>query len=128
MTKPFRFGLQSFNADVRRRLGESGTERPKASDIPHCISRTTYSVQDLRSRRPTIRFRTWPRFRRWPTRPAVTSTINIGCRVFCIDYHNPVVLAKSAMTIDMLSNGRLELGLGAGLAAGRICRYWYRLR
>ncbi len=45
---------------------------------------------------------------------AVTKDINIGCRVFCIDYHLPVVLIKSAMTIDRLSNGRLELGLGAG--------------
>ena len=45
---------------------------------------------------------------------AVTSSIKIGCRVFCIDYHNPVVLTKSAMTIDMLSGGRLEFGLGAG--------------
>jgi alkanesulfonate monooxygenase SsuD/methylene tetrahydromethanopterin reductase-like flavin-dependent oxidoreductase (luciferase family) len=34
--------------------------------------------------------------------------------VFCIDYHNPVVLIKSAMTIDLLSGGRLEFGLGAG--------------
>ena len=43
-----------------------------------------------------------------------TSTLRIGCRVFCVDYHLPVVLIKSAMTIDRLSGGRLELGLGAG--------------
>ncbi len=45
---------------------------------------------------------------------AVTDRIKIGCRVFCIDYHHPVVLAKSAATIDVLSDGRLEFGLGAG--------------
>lgn len=45
---------------------------------------------------------------------AVTKDIRIGCRVFCIDYHHPVVLAKSAATIDFLSEGRLEFGLGAG--------------
>ncbi|MGA1104779.1 MAG: TIGR03621 family F420-dependent LLM class oxidoreductase, partial [Pseudomonadales bacterium] len=45
---------------------------------------------------------------------AVTTSIRIGCRVFCVDYRLPVVLAKEAMTIDLLSNGRLELGLGAG--------------
>jgi probable F420-dependent oxidoreductase len=40
--------------------------------------------------------------------------LRIGTRVLCIDYHHPVVLAKSAATLDMLSEGRLELGLGAG--------------
>lgn len=45
---------------------------------------------------------------------AVTNSIRLGARVFCIDYHHPVVLAKSAATLDLLSDGRLELGLGAG--------------
>ena len=45
---------------------------------------------------------------------AVTKDLKIGCRVFCIDYHLPIVLLKEAMTIDFLSDGRLELGLGAG--------------
>ena len=45
---------------------------------------------------------------------AVTKEIKIGCRVFCVDYHLPIVLIKSAMTIDMLSEGRLEFGIGAG--------------
>ena len=45
---------------------------------------------------------------------AVTSSIKIGSRVMCVDYHQPVVLAKSLSTIDVLSDGRLEAGLGAG--------------
>ncbi|HMK10137.1 MAG TPA: TIGR03621 family F420-dependent LLM class oxidoreductase [Acidimicrobiales bacterium] len=45
---------------------------------------------------------------------AVTSTLRIGCRVFACDYHHPVVLAKETATLDLLSNGRLEVGLGAG--------------
>src|SRR5262245_11767614 len=45
---------------------------------------------------------------------AWTSTLRIGCRVFCIDYHVPATLAKEAATLDLLSDGRLELGLGAG--------------
>ena len=48
---------------------------------------------------------------------AVTTTLRIGSRVLCIDYHHPVVLAKNAATIDLLSDGRLELGLGAGWTA-----------
>lgn len=43
-----------------------------------------------------------------------TLTLRIGCFVFANDYHHPVVLAKEAATLDLLSGGRLELGLGAG--------------
>src|SRR6185437_2823172 len=45
---------------------------------------------------------------------AHSQTLRIGCRVFCIDYHVPAVLAKEAATLDLLSDGRLELGVGAG--------------
>ncbi len=45
---------------------------------------------------------------------AWTSTLRIGCRVFCIDYHVPAALAKEAATLDLLSEGRLEFGIGAG--------------
>lgn len=48
---------------------------------------------------------------------AVTETLRVGARVFCIDYHQPVVLAKTAATLDLLSDGRLEFGLGAGWVA-----------
>ena len=45
---------------------------------------------------------------------AISETLRIGCRVFCIDYHVPAVLAKEAATLDLLSEGRLEIGIGAG--------------
>ena len=45
---------------------------------------------------------------------AATDTLRVGCRVFCNDYRHPVMLAKEAATLDLLSEGRLELGLGAG--------------
>jgi probable F420-dependent oxidoreductase len=51
------------------------------------------------------------------TAAAVTETLRIGCSVFCIDYHVPAVLAKEAATLDLLSDGRLELGIGAGWSA-----------
>jgi len=47
----------------------------------------------------------------------VTTTLRVGCRVFCVDYHQPVVLAKELATLDFLSDGRLEVGLGAGWLA-----------
>ena len=43
-----------------------------------------------------------------------TTTLRVGSLVFCNDYRHPVVLAKEAATLDLLSGGRLELGLGAG--------------
>jgi probable F420-dependent oxidoreductase len=43
-----------------------------------------------------------------------TTTLRIGTLVFDNDYKHPLVLAKEAATLDLLSDGRLELGLGAG--------------
>ena len=43
-----------------------------------------------------------------------TTTLRIGALVLCNDYRHPAVLAKEAATLDILSEGRFELGLGAG--------------
>jgi probable F420-dependent oxidoreductase len=43
-----------------------------------------------------------------------TSSLIVGFRVLCADYHSHVVLAKELATIDVLTDGRLEIGLGAG--------------
>ena len=43
-----------------------------------------------------------------------TSTLRVGALVWDNDYKHPVVLAKELATIDLLSEGRLEIGLGAG--------------
>src|SRR5256886_9749350 len=45
------------------------------------------------------------------------TTLRVGSLVFDNDYRHPVVLAKEAATIDLLSDGRFELGIGAGLLA-----------
>jgi probable F420-dependent oxidoreductase len=43
-----------------------------------------------------------------------TSTLRVGSMVFANDYRHPAVLAKEAATVDVLTGGRLEFGLGAG--------------
>ncbi len=43
-----------------------------------------------------------------------TTELRIATFVFDNDYRHPLVLAKEAATLDLLSDGRLELGLGAG--------------
>jgi len=45
---------------------------------------------------------------------AETERVRIGCLVFCVSYRTPGLLAKSLATIDHLSGGRVEPGLGAG--------------
>ncbi len=45
---------------------------------------------------------------------AVTSRARIGSLALCNDLRNPALLAKMAATLDLLSGGRLELGMGAG--------------
>jgi len=45
---------------------------------------------------------------------AATSTLRLGSLVFGNDYRHPIVLAKEAATLDVLSEGRFELSLGAG--------------
>ena len=43
-----------------------------------------------------------------------TTTLRVGALVLDNDYKHPVVLAKELATIDVLSDGRLEIGIGAG--------------
>jgi alkanesulfonate monooxygenase SsuD/methylene tetrahydromethanopterin reductase-like flavin-dependent oxidoreductase (luciferase family) len=45
---------------------------------------------------------------------AKTSTIRLGTGVIVIPWHNPVLLAEQAATVDVLSNGRFDFGVGKG--------------
>jgi len=45
---------------------------------------------------------------------AATRSLRVGTYVIANDYRHPVMLAKEAATLGLLSGGRLELGLGAG--------------
>jgi probable F420-dependent oxidoreductase len=45
---------------------------------------------------------------------AATTTLRVASHVFANDFHNPVLLAQAIATLDLLSDGRMEFGLGAG--------------
>ncbi len=45
---------------------------------------------------------------------AMTKRLKIGTMVTCVNYRHPSLLAKMAATVDLLSHGRLILGIGAG--------------
>jgi len=54
----------------------------------------------------------------WTTLSAlasITAKIRLGTMVLCNSFRNPAVLAKMAATLDVISNGRLEFGIGAGV-------------
>ena len=48
------------------------------------------------------------------TAAAATTRLRIAAFVFANDYRHPLILAREAATLDFLSGGRFEMGLGAG--------------
>lgn len=56
---------------------------------------------------------------------AETTHARIGCLVFYVGYRNPALLAKAATTLDHISGGRFELGLGAGWHIWEASAYGY---
>jgi F420-dependent oxidoreductase-like protein len=45
-----------------------------------------------------------------------TSKLRLGVTCLCVSYRNPAILAKMSSTLDVISGGRFELGIGAGWA------------
>ncbi|MFM8564326.1 MAG: TIGR03621 family F420-dependent LLM class oxidoreductase [Acidimicrobiia bacterium] len=113
MSKPFRFGLQAYATssgkdwrDLARKAESMGFSSFHLAD--HVIgpgpalTATGHPVQTVAAI-PAM-----------AVAAEATDTIKIGCRVLCVDYRNPVMLAKEVATLDFFSEGRLELGIGAG--------------
>jgi F420-dependent oxidoreductase-like protein len=65
-----------------------------------------------------VMYRKTPLLECWTTLSAlasVTSKIRLGTMVTSNAFRNPALLAKMAATVDVISNGRLEFGIGAGV-------------
>jgi probable F420-dependent oxidoreductase len=100
LLRPFRFGIQASSAatstewlDLARRAEGNGYS---------CLTMPDHFTDQL-APVPALM-----------AAAAATSTLRVGALVFDNDYKHPVVLAKELATIDVLSEGRLEIGLGAG--------------
>lgn len=115
--RPFRFAVQSFGADTpaawRERARRAETLGYTALHLADhylgpgpALEATRHPLQQLAAV-PAM-----------TVAAEATTTLRIGCRVFCIDYHPLAVLVKEAATIDWFSDGRLDFGLGAGWLAG----------
>jgi probable F420-dependent oxidoreductase len=113
MTRPFRFAIQAFSAtsrqqwvDLARKVEYSGFSTLHVAD--HLlgpgskIEGTGHRVQTL-ALIPAL-----------TSAAMATTTLRIGSRMACVSYHLPTVLTKEMASIDVLSEGRLEIGLGAG--------------
>ena len=69
-----------------------------------------------------------PTFECWTAMAAlaeVTSQIRLGQLVTCAQYRNPALLAKLASCVDVISGGRVEVGLGAGWKQDEFDAYGY---
>lgn len=111
--KPFRFSLQSFNTDSPANWR---TLIQKTEDLGYS---TFYLADHFLSEGPALESTFHPP-QMLGAVPAIamaleqTTTLRVGARVFCNDYRHPFMTAKEAATMDYLSGGRLEFGIGAG--------------
>ncbi len=98
--RPFRFGVQLSTAADRAEW--VGLAR-RAEDNGYAVATMPDHFSDQLAPVPALQ--------------AVldaTTTLRAGALVFDNDYKHPVVLAKELATMDVLSEGRVEIGLGAG--------------
>ena len=111
--RPFRFSLQSFNTDSPANWRNLIA---KTEDLGYS---TFFLADHFLSTGPALDSTFHPP-QMLAAVPAIamaleqTTSLRVGCRVFCNDYRHPIILAKEAATMDYLSGGRLEFGLGAG--------------
>jgi F420-dependent oxidoreductase-like protein len=56
---------------------------------------------------------------------AVTSRVRLGHMVVCAAFRNPALVAKTISTMDVISGGRMELGIGAGWKRDEFVAYGY---
>src|SRR5580698_7658329 len=114
--RPFRFSVQAFEAGSGRQWTDLAR---RAEDLGYSTLFTTDhyfgpgEISDVSGHRPVD----VAPLTAMTAAAMATTRLRVGCRVFCVDYHNPVMLAKELATLDMLSGGRLEAGLGAGWVA-----------
>jgi probable F420-dependent oxidoreductase len=98
--RPFRFGLMHLGLPAG---GDWRSEVQRAEALGY----STLSVGDHV-------FAGYAPLTAIATAAALTSTIRIGTLTFANDLRNPVLLAREVASIDVLSDGRFEFGIGSG--------------
>ncbi|MGC0367371.1 putative F420-dependent oxidoreductase [Rhodococcus sp. 27YEA15] len=98
--RPFRFGVQA----------RSARDRTAWTELARRTEAGGYSVLTM-PEHPNDQFAAVPGLM---SAADATTTLRLGQLVLTNDFKHPVVLAKELATLDVLSEGRLEIGLGAG--------------
>ncbi len=98
--RPFRFGIQASKANTRD-LWVDLARRSEGHGYS-CLTMPDH-FDDQLAPVPALM-----------TAANVTTNLRVGALVWDNDYKHPAVLAKELATMDVLSDGRLELGIGAG--------------
>lgn len=98
--KPFRFGLQTSHAPNAK----AWRDRAKACED---LGYSTLYIPDHFGDQ-------WGPLVALTVAAEATTTLNVGSLVLDNDYRHPVVLAKEIATLDLISEGRVEFGLGGG--------------
>ena len=112
-TRPFRFAVQAYRPESGRALRDLARQ---VEDLGYSALHTSDHylgpgpVSEATGHRPV----TLAPVPAMAVAAEVTTTLRIGCRMFCVGYHQPYVLAKEIATLAELSGGRTEVGLGAG--------------
>jgi probable F420-dependent oxidoreductase len=101
MTRPFRFGVSMWSASSRDEWRDKA-RRAEAAGFD------TMLVADH------LADGMFPPLTALVTAADATDRLRVGTLVVNNDFRHPVVLAREAATVDVLTSGRLELGLGAG--------------
>jgi probable F420-dependent oxidoreductase len=99
MARPFRFGIQLHSLPL-----------PDWEDRLRLIEGLGYSTVFWPDHFGTQ----WDPVAGLAAAAVATERINVGALVYGVDYRHPVVMAKAAATIHLISGGRHEFGLGAG--------------
>jgi probable F420-dependent oxidoreductase len=100
MARPFRFGVGAGQASDRRALAEQAR---LAESLGYSTFLTSDHLLDQLGPIATL-----------ATVAAATTTLRVGTFVLNNDLRHPAVLAQELASVDVLSGGRLEIGLGAG--------------